>query len=74
LKDSIPWINISDLKGGFNEAFMIYNIKHLPQMILLDKDGIIIDRYQSLHSRIFPAYPHCDPVFQFLFDCPSILH
>lgn len=41
--DSIPWLNISDLKGWHNKAFMIYNIKSVPQMILLDENGIIVD-------------------------------
>ena len=31
-------------------------------------------RFRSPHSRIFPAYPLYSPVFQFLFDCPSMLH
>jgi hypothetical protein len=42
-KDSIPWTNISDLKGFKNKAFLIYGVKLIPRMILLDKDGIIID-------------------------------
>jgi peroxiredoxin len=42
-KDSIPWTNISDLKGFKNKAFLIYGVKLIPSMILLDKDGIIID-------------------------------
>lgn len=41
--DSIPWTNISDLKGFHNKAFLIYNIRSIPKMILLDKNGIIID-------------------------------
>lgn len=42
-KDSLTWTNISDLKGWNNEAFMIYGIKFIPQMILLDENGIIVD-------------------------------
>jgi thiol-disulfide isomerase/thioredoxin len=42
-KDSIPWLNISDLKGWNNEAFMIYGIKGIPQMLILDENGIIVD-------------------------------
>jgi thiol-disulfide isomerase/thioredoxin len=41
--DSIPWTNISDLKGGNNQAFMIYGIKGVPVMILLDENGLIVD-------------------------------
>jgi thiol-disulfide isomerase/thioredoxin len=42
-KDSIPWLNLSDLKGWNNEAFMIYGIKGIPQMLILDEKGIIVD-------------------------------
>jgi thiol-disulfide isomerase/thioredoxin len=42
-KDSIPWLNISDLKGWNNEAFMIYGIKGIPQMVILDESGVIVD-------------------------------
>jgi thiol-disulfide isomerase/thioredoxin len=42
-KDSLTWTNISDLRGWNNEAFMIYGIKSIPQMILLDENGIIVD-------------------------------
>jgi thiol-disulfide isomerase/thioredoxin len=42
-QDCIPWDNISDLKGWYNKAFMIYGIKGVPQMILLDNNGIIVD-------------------------------
>ncbi|MDF1549552.1 MAG: TlpA disulfide reductase family protein, partial [Bacteroidales bacterium] len=40
--DAVPWINISDLKGFQNEAFLIYDIKSIPRSILVDKEGIII--------------------------------
>jgi thiol-disulfide isomerase/thioredoxin len=42
-KDSLIWTNISDLRGWNNKAFMIYGIKVIPQMLLLDAKGIIID-------------------------------
>ncbi|MDO9580651.1 MAG: TlpA disulfide reductase family protein [Bacteroidales bacterium] len=42
-KDSLIWTNISDLKGWNNKAFMIYGIKFIPQMILLDENGFIVD-------------------------------
>jgi thiol-disulfide isomerase/thioredoxin len=41
--DSLTWTNISDLRGFTNVAFMIYRIKGIPQIILLDEKGIIID-------------------------------
>ncbi len=42
-KDSLTWINISDLKGWHNEAFITYGVKYIPRMILLDKNGMIVD-------------------------------
>jgi thiol-disulfide isomerase/thioredoxin len=42
-RDSIPWINISDLKGWYNEAFLIYGIRYTPYLILLDEKGTVID-------------------------------
>jgi len=42
-KDSIPWINISDLGGYNNYGFMLYGVKAIPCLILLDKNGIILD-------------------------------
>ena len=42
-RDSIPWINISDLKGWYNEAFLIYGVKYTPYLILLDEKGLVID-------------------------------
>ena len=40
--DSIPWINISDLKGWKNEAFLGYDRKSIPNIFLLNPDGLII--------------------------------
>lgn len=40
--DSIPWINISDLKGWKNEAFLLYDIKIIPNKFLINPDGLII--------------------------------
>lgn len=42
--DSIPWINVSDLKGKRNKAFLDYNIEGVPTNFLVDKKGIIIMR------------------------------
>ena len=41
-KDSIPWQNISDLKGWYNEAFLLYDIKYIPNNFLINPEGIII--------------------------------
>lgn len=40
--DSIPWTNISDLKGFKNEAFLRYDVKFIPQNYLVNPDGKII--------------------------------
>jgi len=40
--DSITWINISDLKGWQNEAFLLYDIKSIPNKFLINPDGRII--------------------------------
>jgi peroxiredoxin len=40
--DSIHWINISDLKGWHNEAFLLYDIKAIPDKFLINPDGLII--------------------------------
>jgi len=42
-KDSLTWTSISDLKGLKNEAFFLYSIGGVPEMILIDQNGIIID-------------------------------
>lgn len=40
--DHLVWPNISDLKGGGNEAAALFNIQTIPQNLLLDRDGRII--------------------------------
>jgi peroxiredoxin len=42
-KDSIPWLNISDLRGANNRAFMIYEARAIPKLILINEKGIILD-------------------------------
>lgn len=40
--DSIPWVNVSDLKGWQNEAFLRYDIKMMPYKFLINPDGMIV--------------------------------
>jgi peroxiredoxin len=40
-KDKLPWVNVSDLKGTFNEAGMLYGVTAIPANFLINKDGII---------------------------------
>jgi thiol-disulfide isomerase/thioredoxin len=42
-RDSIPWINISDLKGWYNKAFLIYGVKFTPCLMLLNEKGLVLD-------------------------------
>ncbi len=40
--DGINWINVTDFKGGDNNAAMIYGVSSYPSNFLIDKDGTII--------------------------------
>jgi len=52
--DSLLWLNISDLKGFNSSAFMIYGVKSIPKLILLDENGIILDN--ELASKQIDIY------------------
>lgn len=41
-KDKLPWLNVSDLKGGANEAALIYGVHEIPSNFLIDPNGKII--------------------------------
>lgn len=43
-KDKLTWDHVSDLKGWGNEVGRIYNITSIPQNLLIDKDGKILDK------------------------------
>lgn len=43
-KDGLSWEHVSDLKGRYNKAALIYNINGIPDNILIDKNGLIIGR------------------------------
>lgn len=43
-KDQLTWDHVSDLKGWGNEVGRIYNITSIPQNLLIDKDGKILDK------------------------------
>jgi thiol-disulfide isomerase/thioredoxin len=42
-QDSLTWIQISDLKGIQNKAFLIYGIRAIPQSVFLGENGIIMN-------------------------------
>jgi thiol-disulfide isomerase/thioredoxin len=48
-KDSIPWLNISDLNGYYNKGALLYGAKLIPCLILLDNNGMILDN--NLRSK-----------------------
>ncbi|MDO6430067.1 TlpA disulfide reductase family protein [Flavitalea sp. BT771] len=41
-KDSLSWTQVSDLKGGDNEAAQLYGIQSIPENFLIDPTGRII--------------------------------
>ncbi|WP_378172974.1 redoxin domain-containing protein [Aquimarina sp. SS2-1] len=41
-KDQLPWVNVSDLKGGKTEVAQIYGINGIPDNFLIDEEGKII--------------------------------
>ena len=43
-EDSLPWDHISMKKGSRSDVATIYNIKGVPDNILIDDEGIIIGR------------------------------
>jgi peroxiredoxin len=43
-QDNLMWTQISDLKGGKNEAAELYGVDLIPDNFLLDKDGKILAR------------------------------
>lgn len=43
-KDRLTWDHVSDLKGWGNEVGKIYNITSIPQNLLIDKEGKILDK------------------------------
>ncbi|WP_111307546.1 TlpA disulfide reductase family protein [Confluentibacter sediminis] len=43
-EDSLPWKQVSDLKGADNEAAKLYGVSVIPDNFLIDKNGKIIGR------------------------------
>ena len=43
--DHLPWTQVADLsKGAKNQAVVLYNIQNIPQNVLVDPNGKIIDK------------------------------
>lgn len=54
-KDQMPWTQLSDLKGFKGEVAEYYNISGIPYILLIDKEGKIIDknlRGEALHKKL----------------------
>lgn len=49
-EDGLSWIHVSDLKGGKNEAAILYDIKAVPQNFLVDPNGVIIAKNLRSHQ------------------------
>ncbi len=42
--DKLTWIHVSDLKGWLCAPAKVYGVNSIPHSVLIDKDGIIIDK------------------------------
>lgn len=54
-EDKLPWKQLSDLKGGENEAAALYKVSMVPDNYLIDPDGNIVDkglRGEELEKRL----------------------
>ncbi len=40
----LPWISVSDLRGGNSSALGLYNVTTLPSNIIISRDGMIVGR------------------------------
>lgn len=41
-EQQLPWISVSDLRGGSSPALGLYNVQKLPSNFLIDKEGVIV--------------------------------
>lgn len=48
-KDKLEWINVSELNGTKNTAFLTYGVNEIPTNYLIDPDGIIIGKNIRKH-------------------------
>ena len=42
--DSLPWDQVSELKGASSDVAQLYNVTQIPQNLLIDPNGIIVGR------------------------------
>jgi peroxiredoxin len=50
-EDGIVWNNISDMKGD-GDVKILYNVQSIPAAFLIDKQGIIIERYDGYSDTL----------------------
>ncbi|MFT3947813.1 MAG: TlpA disulfide reductase family protein [Agriterribacter sp.] len=50
-KDSITWINISDLKGLYSKHAASYKIRAIPKSFLIDKNGTIMQIFTGFDEK-----------------------
>ncbi len=51
----LPWISVSDLKGGASPTLGVYNVTKLPTNFLISRDGTVVARdidQEGLHRQI----------------------
>ena len=61
VKDNMHWLNVSELKGWENSAAKFYKINQIPQNILVDPSGSIIDKnlpMQLLREKLNGLFKH----------------
>lgn len=54
-KDGMPWYHVSSLKGWKEPAAMLYNIRAIPQNVLVDSQGKVVAtnlRAETLYNKI----------------------
>ncbi len=44
VKDQLPWVNVSDIKGFDGKAFQLFGIKSIPYTVVIDTNGRIIEK------------------------------
>lgn len=44
VKDKLPWVNVSNIKGLDGEVLKAFGVKSLPYTVLLDRNGVIIEK------------------------------
>lgn len=43
-QQKLPWITVSDLKGGDSPVVSLYNVQNIPANYLIDREGVIVQR------------------------------